>query len=193
MGNFVFESAFTPKQVPNFWKQTCCSLHAVCGITTYNNENTINQLLRTALDNFNIVILCDGGSTDKTMSIVNDIVEERRPKNLMITGTRYTDTKSGIKRKAILCNVIKNNFKNVLACLVEGNFLMVSDVRDKLFANVSNWTDSSLEGEASEINFLCFYTAGQINIQCDKSNSTQLILTPLGLKFHNRNLYGHIG
>ncbi|HGM9712027.1 glycosyltransferase [Proteus mirabilis] len=135
-------------------------------ILCYNQEKTIKESLLSAINQdynarYNIII-CDDGSEDNTLNIINDIVKES--KDIIVLPSK--------KNKGIA-----NNFNKAIP-FIHGDFFITQAGDDISLPNRLSITDKYLSGE----NYKAFFSA-----TIDIDSNSNLLNTNHGKKLNKRN------
>jgi glycosyltransferase involved in cell wall biosynthesis len=185
------------------WKEFSKSAPWVATVQTYNNDWTVYACLQQACKQFDIILVVDDGSNDKTMLEVDRFIRREKPNNLhcfdlssfdpwpdlkapkrewMKEVTNKTQSKSKFKAH----NIAKQFCPQGLWVSLESDVIVCNDARQRMQKRISEWEDPHNDCEF----FNVVMTIDPWHVRSVSDSETEYI-KPAGIK--HRKEYDHPG
>jgi len=139
------------------WEEFIKATPWVVTLQTFNNDWTVYASLQQACKQFDIVLVCDDGSTDNTLLEIDRFIRREKPKNLHIFDLSSIDPfpdmefpkregmiptkKTQAKSKFKAFSLAKQLVPNGIWISIESDVILSDSVRLRMHDRVKSWPD----------------------------------------------------
>lgn len=185
------------------WKEFTSSVPWIATIQTCNNDWTVYACLQQACKQFDIVLVIDDGSTDKTHLEIDRFIRREKPSNLHCFDLSSFDpwpelkapkrewiseetTKTQSKSKFKTFDLAKKIVPQGIWISIESDVIIMNNARERMVQRVSNWNDPYNDCDF----FNVIMTIDPWHVR-SVSNSEKVYIKPEGIS--QRREYDHPG